>query len=48
MFQIEIPPMSFRVFCIWKASDLQTQNVSRTLEGKFVATVLDTIFISKN
>jgi len=34
MFQIEIPLPSLRVFCIWKASDLQIQNVSRTVEGK--------------
>ena len=36
------------MFCIWKASDLQIQNVSRTVEGKIVAQVLDTIFKSKN
>jgi hypothetical protein len=34
MFQIEIPLTSLRVFCVWKASDFQIQNVSRTEEGK--------------
>jgi len=48
MFLIEIPPTSLRVFCIWKAKDLQILNVSRSKEGKFVAIVLDTIFNSKN
>ena len=34
MFQIEIPLTSLRVFCIWKALDLQIQNVSRTNENE--------------
>jgi hypothetical protein len=34
MIKNEISTASLRVFCVWKALDLQTQNVSRTVERK--------------